>query len=104
MGTGKIDMLATGRQQRVGTGAGVVGLGGKTLRLPGNYHGSGCTLATAVAAHLAHGLDAVTAVQKAQDYTLQCLKQAIQLGRGQAIPDRLFWSRDSKSSHHGHHH
>lgn len=73
-------------------------------RLPGNYHGSGCTLAAAIAAHLAHGLDAVTAVQQAQNYTLQCLKQAIQPGRGQAIPDRLFWSRDAQPKPSGHHH
>ncbi len=73
-------------------------------RLSGNYHGSGCTLAAAVAAHLAHGLDAVTAVQRAQDYTLRCLKQAIHPGQGQAIPDRLFWSRDPESGPSGRRH
>jgi hydroxymethylpyrimidine/phosphomethylpyrimidine kinase len=31
-------------------------------RLPGSYHGSGCTLASAIAAHLASGVDVADAV------------------------------------------
>jgi hydroxymethylpyrimidine/phosphomethylpyrimidine kinase len=38
-------------------------------RLPGSYHGSGCTLASAIAAMLANGLDLPEAVREAQDYT-----------------------------------
>jgi hydroxymethylpyrimidine/phosphomethylpyrimidine kinase len=40
-------------------------------RLPGSYHGSGCTLASAIAANLANGLDIAEAVRDAQDYTWQ---------------------------------
>lgn len=62
-------------------------------RLAGNYHGSGCTLAAACAANLAHGLDALTAVTEAQDYTWHALKHGQRLGMGQLLPDRLYWAR-----------
>ncbi|QJR09003.1 Hydroxymethylpyrimidine/phosphomethylpyrimidine kinase [Usitatibacter rugosus] len=63
-------------------------------RLPGSYHGSGCTLASALAANLARGLDIADAVYEAQDYTWQALSKAYRPGMGQHIPDRLFWARD----------
>ncbi len=62
-------------------------------RLPGSFHGSGCTLASAVAATIANGLTIPDAVRDAQDYTWQCLKAAFRAGMGQSIPDRLFWAR-----------
>jgi len=63
-------------------------------RLPGSFHGSGCTLASAIAAMLANGLDVPDAVREAQDYVWQTLKSAYRPGMGQFIPDRLFWARD----------
>ena len=63
-------------------------------RLPGSYHGSGCTLASAVAAMLANGLDIPEAVREAQDYTWHTLKRAYRPGMGQYLPDRLFWARE----------
>lgn len=63
-------------------------------RLPGNYHGSGCTLASALAATIANGVDMQEAVRDAQEYTWQSLKLAFRPGMGQNIPDRLFWARD----------
>jgi hydroxymethylpyrimidine/phosphomethylpyrimidine kinase len=63
-------------------------------RLPGSYHGSGCTLASAIAAMLANGLDLPEAVREAQEYTWQALKKAYRPGMGQFLPDRLFWARD----------
>lgn len=62
-------------------------------RLPGSYHGSGCTLASAVAAHLARGLAASEAVQAAQDYTWQALAAGFRVGMGQYLPDRFFQLR-----------
>jgi hydroxymethylpyrimidine/phosphomethylpyrimidine kinase len=62
-------------------------------RLPGSYHGSGCTLASAVAALLALGQDVSEAVKEAQEYTYQTLKNAYRPGMGQFIPDRLYWVR-----------
>lgn len=65
-------------------------------RLPASYHGSGCTLASAIAATLANGLPVEEAVRDAQEYTWQTLKQAFRPGMGQHIPDRLFWARSSE--------
>jgi len=62
-------------------------------RLPGSYHGSGCTLASAIAALLAKGLVVEQAVRQAQEYTWQSLAAGFSPGRGQAIPDRFFQSR-----------
>jgi hydroxymethylpyrimidine/phosphomethylpyrimidine kinase len=67
-------------------------------RLPGSYHGSGCTLASAIAACLAHGLSMEEAVTEAQEYTWATLKGAFRHGMGQSIPDRLFWARDEDDS------
>src|SRR5689334_17368124 len=63
-------------------------------RLSGSYHGSGCTLASAIAAMLANGLDIAEAVREAQDYTWHTLKKAYRPGMGQLLPDRLFWARE----------
>lgn len=60
-------------------------------RLPHSYHGSGCTLASAIAALLAQGLDAFTAITEAQEFTWQALAAAYRPGQGQHNPSRLFW-------------
>jgi hydroxymethylpyrimidine/phosphomethylpyrimidine kinase len=63
-------------------------------RLAGSFHGSGCTLAAAIAATLANGLEVAEAVRDAQEYTWQALNAAYRPGMGQHIPDRLFWARE----------
>ena len=63
-------------------------------RLPGTFHGSGCTLASAIAALLANGLDIADAVREAQEYTWQTLQRAYRPGMGLLLPDRLFWARE----------
>jgi len=62
-------------------------------RLPGSYHGSGCTLASAIAAHVACGLAVDDAVAAAQDYTWRALVAGFRPGMGQFIPDRFFATR-----------
>lgn len=63
-------------------------------RLPGSYHGSGCTLTSAIAACIAHGLTMEEAIAEAQEYTWQTLKAGFRPGMGQHIPDRMFWARE----------
>jgi len=70
-------------------------------RLPGTYHGSGCTLASAVAATIANGLGIPEAVRDAQEYTWQTLKHAYRTGMGQLVPDRLFWAREEEQEDGG---
>ena len=70
-------------------------------RLPGSYHGSGCTLAAAIAANIAHGLDIPDAVHSAQEYTWQTLRFAYRAGMGQLVPDRFFWARDDEAADEG---
>ena len=62
-------------------------------RLPGSYHGSGCTLASAIAGCIAGGARLEEAVRDAQDYTWQALANGFRAGMGQFIPDRFFWAR-----------
>jgi hydroxymethylpyrimidine/phosphomethylpyrimidine kinase len=62
-------------------------------RLAGSFHGSGCTLASALAALLAKGLDMERAIRQAQEFTWKSLAAGFSPGRGQAIPDRFFGHR-----------
>lgn len=59
-------------------------------RLPGSYHGSGCTLASAIAAQLGWGLPLTEAVQAAQHYTWHSLAAGFRPGMGQHVPNRLW--------------
>lgn len=65
-------------------------------RLSGSYHGSGCTLTSAIAACIAHGLSMEEAILEAQEYTWQTLKAGFRPGMGQYIPDRMFWAREDE--------
>ncbi len=61
-------------------------------RLPGSYHGSGCTLASAIAGLIAQGQSPQAAVRQAQEYTWKTLRAGYRAGMGQLIPNRLFWA------------
>lgn len=58
-------------------------------RLPGSYHGSGCTLASAIAASLARKRAPAEAVREAQAFTWQALAAGFRPGAGQRIPQRF---------------
>ncbi len=58
-------------------------------RLPHHYHGSGCTLASAIATRLALGEPIPSAVSEGLDYTLQTLRHATRPTAGQHFPHRL---------------
>jgi hydroxymethylpyrimidine/phosphomethylpyrimidine kinase len=73
-------------------------------RLPGSYHGSGCTLTAAISAYYALGLSIDEAVEEAQHFTWQALKNGFKPGMGQFIPNRFFrdnnYEDDGKLTHH----
>ena len=57
--------------------------------LPHRYHGSGCTLASAIAAYLAYGKELVSAIRLAQEFTYNCLRLAAASEQEVAIPRRF---------------
>ena len=61
-------------------------------RIAGEFHGTGCTLASSIAGYLAHGASMPGAVRDAQSYTAKAIAHGRRLGMGQLIPDRLSWS------------
>ena len=71
-------------------------------RLPGNHHGSGCTLAAAIAALLAQvqrpasEQSLLSALYRAQHYTWRSLQAGYRAGSGQSIPNRLFWAESDR--------
>jgi hydroxymethylpyrimidine/phosphomethylpyrimidine kinase len=64
-------------------------------RLSHEYHGSGCTLASSIAAMYAHDLKVTTCMIEAQEYTYNSLSAAYKPGKGQCIPNRLFWMQEN---------
>lgn len=58
-------------------------------RLPGAFHGSGCTLASAIAARLALGETMAQALDTGQRYCNQALSGAYAVAPGQAMPRRV---------------
>ncbi len=58
-------------------------------RLPGSFHGSGCTLSSALAAYVARGEDVAAAARLAQAYTSRAIQHGWQPGKGQHIPNRM---------------
>ena len=61
-------------------------------RLEGSYHGSGCTLASAIAGLMAQGTEPLSAIHEAQEFTWQALNHGYRIGMGQRLPNRLFWA------------
>ena len=59
-------------------------------RLPGRFHGSGCTLSSAISANIAKDIKIIPAVEQAQEFTWNSLKHGLKLGKGQMHPNRFF--------------
>ena len=60
-----------------------------------NTHGTGCSMASAIAAQLAQGIDLTTCVHRAKQYIHRALIGATdwRLGAGHGPIDHLGWSR-----------
>ncbi|OUS30204.1 hydroxymethylpyrimidine/phosphomethylpyrimidine kinase [Gammaproteobacteria bacterium 45_16_T64] len=61
-------------------------------REEGEFHGTGCTLASAIAGYIARGNSVELAVKDAQQYTASTIQHARRLGMGQLIPNRYYWA------------
>jgi hydroxymethylpyrimidine/phosphomethylpyrimidine kinase len=57
----------------------------RSLRLPGKYHGTGCTLSSALAAELAKGAPLRTAVRRAIAFGQCCMRGGFRPGRGNLV-------------------
>lgn len=58
-------------------------------RLPGTFHGSGCTFAAALAVHFARGAALDAALDGAGRFVRRALENAYAPGRGQPVPGRF---------------
>ena len=58
-------------------------------RVDGNYHGTGCTLASAITGLLAKKKSLEQSIEDAQSFTHESIKNAFPLGKGQKILKRL---------------
>lgn len=58
-------------------------------RLPGSFHGSGCTLASAIAGLLACGNTMEDAIDRGQSYCQRALECAYPIAAGQKMPARV---------------
>ncbi|MBN8429228.1 hydroxymethylpyrimidine/phosphomethylpyrimidine kinase [Microbulbifer salipaludis] len=61
-------------------------------RLPPAAYGACGTLTTAIACHIAHGLNILEAVNRSQQFTWSAIAGSRRLGMGRPVPNRLFWT------------
>ncbi|HEX2880825.1 MAG TPA: bifunctional hydroxymethylpyrimidine kinase/phosphomethylpyrimidine kinase [Polyangiaceae bacterium] len=59
-------------------------------------HGTGCTLASAIATYLGHGFTLESAVAQAHDYVTEAIRRAVPLGKGHGPLDHA-WPRYHKA-------
>ena len=85
-GHGATDTITNTWFSRAGTGSSARSW--QWSRLPGGFHGSGCTLASAIAGRLACGLTIADAIDQAQIWVQQALASAYAIADGQKIPQR----------------
>jgi hydroxymethylpyrimidine/phosphomethylpyrimidine kinase len=56
-----------------------------------NTHGTGCTLASAIAAHLAKGKSIADAIEAAKTYTTEAIRHSFTLGKGHGPTDHFYF-------------
>lgn len=62
-------------------------------KLPHEYNGMHCTLSACITGFLAQGLDAFSAIHKAQEFTHSAMRHGFRVGMGKHLPNRLFWAK-----------
>ena len=77
------DLLYEGREARW--------LSGERVSNP-NTHGTGCTLSSAIACHLAQGEDLLKSVRQAKSYMTGTLKAGLNLGKGNGPLNHMYQS------------
>ncbi len=89
----------SGTQQVINTLHGETGLVRQDTweRMPYPVAGATDTLAAAITALLASGLEPPAAVREAQEYLQQVMLNAFRPGMGRYFPDRFFWARGDES-------
>ena len=50
-----------------------------------NFHGTGCSLATAISCNVANGLNIVDAVKKGNNYAYKAIKNNLKIGSGSRV-------------------
>lgn len=63
----------------------------ETPRINAEFYGAGNTLSSAIAGYMGHGIEIVTAVKLAQEFSWQSLNKSFRLGMGKQIPNRMYW-------------
>ncbi len=62
-----------------------------------NTHGTGCTLASAIAANLAKGYDLREAIRRAKAYLTEAIRHSLSIGNGRG-PTHHFWFLDGEEA------
>jgi len=88
-----VDLLTDGRSEYVF----------RTARLASrNTHGTGCTLASAIASYLARGLDVPVAVESAKEYVTGAIAGGFELGQGIGpVRHGCVWSQNERRGNGG---
>ena len=63
---------------------------GEFIETP-HTHGTGCTLASAIAAHLARGKSVVDAIHTAKAYLTEAIRHSLAIGHGQGPTDHFYF-------------
>jgi len=66
---------------------------------PPTCHGASSTMAMGTSAYIAHGADAIMAMNQAQNFTWQAMHASRDLGFGRRTPHRFFWADKNIESH-----
>jgi hydroxymethylpyrimidine/phosphomethylpyrimidine kinase len=81
VGAASPDLLVDGRQE--------IWIEAERIDTP-NTHGTGCVLASAIAAHLARGQSLVDAVRAGKAFVTEAIRHALPIGHGVGPVDPLF--------------